>query len=364
MGKKEISSVLYILRAGSSDNTAYTHRVLKLKEGLDKRGIRTGVYYIGDDPVTSHTMIPLYVFRVAKIMRQYDAVHAGASPSAHVAVLSKWLTRTRIYYDMHGDRIQEILQEISLGMKPWHSIFKTVIQNATATYGSHFYLPASGPLLQKLRRRGIPAKKITLVRNGVDLDLFQANPIKEHDTRIFTYAGKFQAYQAVSDFIDAAEQIQNPKIKFRIIGFGEEDREQKEAIRQRLQGRIELIDQVPQADLIRYLEESDVLVIPRRKSPVTKVALPTKFAEYIALSRPVLVANVDETEDFVRQSGCGVVYEEGADGLKKAILRMAEKSIAELNEMGKKGRQLAESVFSWDVIWKQYAKAYGIDEGK
>ena len=351
---KSIQSVLFLLRCSSSERTAYTHRVLKLKEGLEEHGYKTGVYYIGDDPLASHTMIPLYIFRIAKLMRQYDLVHAGGAPSAHVAVLSKILTRTKIIYDMHGDRIQEIVQEIGLGLRPKHTIFKTWIQNMFATYGSHYYLPASKPLKQLLIKRGISKNKITVIRNGVDLKLFSATSLVKRDYKVVTYAGKFQPYQALDHFVEAIQEIKDSNIHFRIIGFSEEDQKIKSKIQQTLQGKVELIDSMPQQTLIQQLQDSDILIIPRKESPVTRVALPTKFAEYIALGRPVIVANVDETAEFVRRSQCGYVYQNSGHELKKAIISLTSLSTDQLTKMGGAGRDLAEKMFSWKLIWNQY----------
>ena len=353
---KPIQSVLFLLRCSSSEKTAYTHRVLKLKEGLEVHGYKTGVFYIGDDPVASHTMIPLYIFKMAKLMRQYDVVHAGAAPSAHVAVLSRVLARTKVIFDMHGDRIQEIVQEISLGLRPKHTIFKTWIQNMCATYGSQYYLPASEPLKQLLLKRGISKDKITVIRNGVDLNMFSATPLAKRDFKVVTYAGKFQPYQALDHFVEAINAIEEPNIRFRIIGFGEEDQEIKYKIQQSLHDKVELIDSMPQPALIQQLQDSDILIIPRKSSPVTRVALPTKFAEYIALARPVIVANVDETAEFVRQSHCGCVYKNSGMELKRAILSLASLSSDELTQMGHAGRDLAEKMFSWKLIWNQYDK--------
>jgi glycosyltransferase involved in cell wall biosynthesis len=84
------------------------------------------------------------------------------------------------------------------------------------------------------------------------------------------------------------------------------------------------------------------------------VAMPTKFAEYIALGKPVLVTDVDETARFVRRHDCGLVCEPSASGLAGAIAQAREMSREELSAMGRRGRRLAESTFSWEVICQKY----------
>ena len=103
--------VLFLSRNHAGDRSAYSHRIHQLKHGIEKLGIRTGILYLGEKKLTSHTMLPLYVPWVSKILREYDFIHAGGTPCAFVASVCKVFHRRKIIYDVHGDPIGEILQE-------------------------------------------------------------------------------------------------------------------------------------------------------------------------------------------------------------------------------------------------------------
>ncbi len=351
--------ILFLYRANSQDNSAYSHRLKMLKNGLEQLGVKTGIFYLGDRKVTSHTMFPVYLPSLVPVLRKYDLIHAGGTPSAFVANLSRPFHRRKVIYDIHGDRIREILEEKRLGSSKQTlghlPVIKAFIQGIIATWFSCYYLSVSQPLKRLFQSRGVAEEKIFIIRNGVDLKRFSPGENYHKDNNFtFTYAGRFQFYQAVGDFIEAANAIDYPNVKFRIIGFTNDDREKKARIYKILGRKAELIDSVSQDKLVEYLQSSDVLVIPRRRSHVTTVAFPTKFAEYLALAKPVIVSDVDETADLTRTYGCGEIYKDGAESLKKSMLKMLHSSRIELQQMGSRSRKLAESMFDWRIICQQY----------
>ena len=356
-------SILFLSRSNSQDDSAYAHRLSMLRRSLENEGMRTSIFHLGDNAWSSHTVIPTYIPRMTKVFKKYDLIHAGGSSCAYVANVCKPFHGRKVVCDVHGDRIQEILHERRLGNANhrlgYFPIVKASIQMVGAYYFSDHFIPVSVPLKKVLIARGIQRNKISIIRNGVDIDCFKPNSRSRATTKrkkfVFTYAGKFQSYQAVDDFIDAAARMDCTRFIFRIIGFSEEDINLKERIKEKLGNRAELISLMPQDRLLGFLQDSDVLVIPRRRSKVTEVALPTKFAEYIAIGKPVIVSDVDETASFVEEHRCGLVYNRNASGLLKSMHEMATLPVNRLKEMGQNGRRLAESVFDWKVIGKAYA---------
>ena len=353
-----MKSVLFLYRGSSQNSSAYSERLRMLQNGIEKLGVRTDSYYLGDRRLTSSTLFPIYLPHLVRIFRNYDIIHAGGPSCGFVANLGRKLHGCKVISDIHGDRISEIKQEKKAGKSRNEiGIFpltKVGLHEIGATYFSDYYLTSSYPLKKMLHSRGVSEAKIFVIRSGVDLELFSQSDSNSHANIIVTYAGQFQTYQAVGDLIEAAKRIPDRKIRFRIIGFTPSDMNIKNSIRERLGNRVELIDRVSQEDLVRHLQDSDVLVIPRRRSRVTAVAFPTKFAEYIALGKPVIVSDVDETIRFVKKYNCGLVCRPGIDGLERTLLKMKELSPKILREMGKNGRQLAERVFDWNIVCKKY----------
>jgi glycosyltransferase involved in cell wall biosynthesis len=106
-----------------------------------------------------------------------------------------------------------------------------------------------------------------------------------------------------------------------------------------------------------------VLVIPRHCPPDEKNWeklrktfgwWPTKFAEYIATGRPVIVTTLDEPSDFVEKYDCGFTCAPTPEALSTSILTAKESSPHELRKKGISGRKLAEKEFDVKVIGEKY----------
>ena len=94
----------------------------------------------------------------------------------------------------------------------------------------------------------------------------------------------------------------------------------------------------------------DVFVLPRPSHPATEVAAPTKFAEYAAMGKPILVTRVGDAPDLVTKYGCGVVVADNSPAeLAKGIRQITDLSHEQRSEMGRQARKLAESEFTLDI---------------
>jgi len=96
------------------------------------------------------------------------------------------------------------------------------------------------------------------------------------------------------------------------------------------------------------------LVITRSRNPATEVAFPTKFAEYIATGRPVIVTRTGEIPIFVEKYNCGLVCDPTPRSISDAIMKAREMPEEELLKMGMNGRRLAEKEFDKYVIGRKY----------
>jgi glycosyltransferase involved in cell wall biosynthesis len=98
-----------------------------------------------------------------------------------------------------------------------------------------------------------------------------------------------------------------------------------------------------------------VFIIPRISHPALRHAFPTKFAEYAAMGRPIMVNDVDETADFVRKYDCGFVSDPSPEAMARTMEEVAKISSETLAEMGNHARSMAEENFSWQKIGDEYA---------
>jgi glycosyltransferase involved in cell wall biosynthesis len=116
-----------------------------------------------------------------------------------------------------------------------------------------------------------------------------------------------------------------------------------------------LVNRTDPVTMMELLKSVAILVIPRIKHQAIRNAFPTKFAEYAAMGRPMMVNDVDETADFVRKYNCGFVSQPSPEAMADTMEKAARTHIRDLMEMGQRSRQMAEANFSWDTIGDEYA---------
>jgi colanic acid biosynthesis glycosyl transferase WcaI len=350
--------LLFISSGSIHTGNAYNHRLHKLAEGLRRLGAAIDFLYLRDRPFSRPQLAqPLNLPFVRRGLRGYDFIHAG-DDATYTAVLWKRFTTAPIIYDVHGDTLSEawLGWQADRRLRRLFYIFQAFVTTRAASRLSDYALVVSRPLKELLLTKGVPEQRIFLVRNGVDTELFRppGDGLAPNEHFTVCYAGRFQCWQDIDALVEAARRLRHEDIKFRLIGFDDKDEPLRRRIAGELGEKAELINRLPQAELAAHLARADVLVIPRQRHPATVVALPTKFAEYAALGRPVIVSDVDETANMVRERGCGLVAVPTADGLVETILTAKSLAPQERRCMGQNGRRLAEEVFSWEVICRDY----------
>jgi glycosyltransferase involved in cell wall biosynthesis len=339
--------------------SAYTHRLEKLRRALQHEGIETGFLSLREQPFRRPVLVhPLNLPFIRRRISNYDFIHAGGDAAFTTAFLPR-RSRPRVIFDVHGDSLSEARQALN-SCRGWLAACRLVqayTLNAISYKRPSYFLVVSDPSRSRLlSEKRIPGNRISIVRNGVDLDLFRPQPVAPAGPFTVCYAGGFHAYQGIDNLVNAFALLgEGGNIHLKIIGFTAEQTSLKQAIASRLGPKVQLMGRLPQKELISELSNTHVFVIPRMRNRAVEVALPTKFAEYLALAKPVIVSNVDETAGMVERHNCGLVSEPNPEALAETFRRASDLTQAELNQMGQNGRGLAEREFAWPIIGKRYA---------
>lgn len=203
-----------------------------------------------------------------------------------------------------------------------------------------------------LRHNVVKSRYSLLPGSGVNLKKysFEKYP-SDTDEYIFTTFGRIMKSKGIDELLKAAEIIRKryPKIRFRLIGFFDEDYEKVvyEAMRK---GDIEYIEQ--QQDIFSFLVETHAVIHPSHSEGMSNVLL-----EAAATGRPVIASNVP---------GCQETFDEGISGLGfqakdyKALVETIERFLALPYEqkvsMGEAGRKKMEKEFDRNIVVDKYMK--------
>lgn len=193
---------------------------------------------------------------------------------------------------------------------------------------------------RNLISRGIPADKIHVVTNGVDLSRFK--PVEgdtalraelgiPEDAFVAGYIGTHGMAHALETVLEAARRIQaqndpfSARVRFVLLGDGARKAELKQAAAQMGLNNLLFLDTVPKAEVPRYWSLLDVSIIHLRKADNFTQVIPSKLFECMGMGIPVLHGVTGESAGIVEREGVGLVFEpENAEALCENLLRLGQ----------------------------------------
>ena len=218
--------------------------------------------------------------------------------------------------------------------------------------------------------RGIPADKVTVIPNAVDIESFEpgGQPDEALKARlglqgctVLGFIGSFYAYEGLDLLLDAlpAMLAARPEVRVLLVGGGPQDAALKaQAERLGLGDRIVFTGRVPHAEVNRYYDLVDVLVYPRHSMRLTELVTPLKPLEAMAQGRILVASDVGGHRELIRHGETGVLFEAGrADRLAQAVLELLADRPA-WDGMREAGRRFVELERNWRNSVSRYPAAY------
>jgi colanic acid biosynthesis glycosyl transferase WcaI len=207
-----------------------------------------------------------------------------------------------------------------------------------------------------IRHWQVPEAKISIVENGVETDLFCADPAASEvrgqlhleNRFLICYIGTMGMAHGLETLITAAERLQTalPAATFLLLGEGAEKQRIADLAAARGLANIRFLDQQPRERIPAYISAADVCLVMLKKNDLFKTVIPTKLLEYMACERPVIVAVDGQARQMVEAAGAGVFVEpENSDALVHAILNLAADP-QRRQRMGARGRKYIVSQLS------------------
>jgi colanic acid biosynthesis glycosyl transferase WcaI len=200
-----------------------------------------------------------------------------------------------------------------------------------------------------IRYWSVPAKKISIVENGVETDLFRLDPaamevrkqLKLEDRFLICYIGTMGNAHGLETLIAAADQLQTalPNAMFLLIGEGAEKERIVDLAAARGLTNLQFLGQQPRERIPAYVSSADLCLVMLKKTELFKTVIPTKLLEYMACERPVIVAVDGQARQIVEAAGAGVFVEpENSKALVTAIFALAADPDRR-RQMGTSGRR-------------------------
>jgi glycosyltransferase involved in cell wall biosynthesis len=191
-----------------------------------------------------------------------------------------------------------------------------------------------------ITKLGIPADRITVIKNGVDLELFRQpmdSDIVQIRNRIsaltgVSLQGKFVAAYVgthgmahrLETLMEAARLcVDDERIVFLMVGDGAERKKLLE-LRDRMQLRnVLMLEQMPKSAMPALWGITDASLVLLKRSDLFKTVIPSKIFESMAMEKPIVMGVEGEAGALVNAAGAGICIEpENAQQLAQALKQL------------------------------------------
>ncbi|MDH5184775.1 MAG: glycosyltransferase family 4 protein [Gammaproteobacteria bacterium] len=204
--------------------------------------------------------------------------------------------------------------------------FLRVVETQAMRMADHVVVISEG-LRDDVLSRGIPAERITLVANAVNLSRVSKDratvTTKAPSNWIFGYVGSLSDIEGLDLLIEAVGKLrqQGWHNELHIHGDGPAISDLRR-LAVGIEG-IEFYGRFHPEDVSKIYGSVDVVVNPRRRSELTDKVTPLKPLEAMAWRKPVITSSVAGMLELVRQGETGFVFEaDDAEALREALLQV------------------------------------------
>ena len=201
-------------------------------------------------------------------------------------------------------------------------------------------------------RKGIAPSRISVVTNGVDVDLFQPREPDQElrarlgfspETFVITFAGTIGMASGLEVALGAARRLKaqsRDDIAFLLVGDGAVRAGLEEQARAEGLTNVVFTGMVARPELPSYLASSDACLVHFRKDELFGTILPSKFFEDAAMERPILLGFEGDARAMLDEADCGIAFEPSNDEeLAAAAERLAAAPPEERRRLGENGRR-------------------------
>jgi PEP-CTERM/exosortase A-associated glycosyltransferase len=219
--------------------------------------------------------------------------------------------------------------------------------------------------------RGIPADKITVIPNAVDIDKFAVGGVADQDlktklglqgARLIGFIGSFYAYEGLDILLRAVPALtaERPDLRVLLVGGGPEDARLRQLAKDLdIVDKVVFTGRVPHEQVQMYYDLLDVLVYPRLSMRLTDLVTPLKPLEAMAQGRVLAASDVGGHQELIVDGKTGVLFK--ADDPQALAVKVGGLIDAQADwpALRANGRQFVESERNWKASVGRYKTIYG-----
>jgi len=216
-----------------------------------------------------------------------------------------------------------------------------------------------------MTRGGAATGDVFLVRNGPDLNKFQAVPpnpsLRAGKDYLVGYVGTMSIQEGLDILLDVAQYIKKlgrQDIYYTCVGGGPGLAGLRKIAREKDLGDIvRFTGRVPDAELLEILSTADICVNPDKPCQMNDLSTMIKIMEYMALGKPIVQFDLKEGRFSAKEASLYADARDPVTDFADKILWLIENP-DERKRMGEFGRKRVEEELAWDYSVANLLAAY------
>ena len=313
--------------------------------------------------------------------RHFAAIHIRSIYEGFVIALNKKQYCDQLIFEVNGLPSIELKYRYPGVVEDRELLHKLNSQEQICLTAADLIITPSHVTAAYLQSRDVPANKIRVIPNGVDLDVFTYNHNCGSDTlaakinyteQAFTpaevikmiYFGTLSPWQGVNLAIEALELINKDVPAYlTVIGQAKDDqikKLQQLALKLGIADKLTILEPTSQIQLVEYIHASDMIVAPLMPSDrnLLQGCCPLKILEGMATGVPVIASDLPVVRELGEDTVHFLLVKPGsAKAIKDAVLQLHEhRELA--TKLAENARQRIEKYYTWKLAGKALTAAY------
>ncbi|AHJ28731.1 glycosyltransferase family 4 protein [Nodularia spumigena CS-584] len=297
--------------------------------------------------------------------RHFAAIHIRSIYEGFVIALNKKQYCDQLIFEVNGLPSIELKYRYPGVVEDRELLHKLNSQEQICLTAADLIITPSHVTAAYLQSRDVPANKIRVIPNGVDLDVFTYNHNCGMDICLqIIYFGTLSPWQGVNLAIEALELINKDVPAYlTVIGQAKDDqikKLQQLALKLGIADKLTILEPTSQIQLVEYIHASDMIVAPLMPSDrnLLQGCCPLKILEGMATGVPVIASDLPVVRELGEDTVHFLLVKPGsAKAIKDAVLQLHEhRELA--TKLAENARQRIEKYYTWKLAGKALTAAY------
>lgn len=225
-------------------------------------------------------------------------------------------------------------------------------------------VPVTNGFAEDMIRRGIPADKIEVITNGVDLDAYQPGSGDDNlrrkiglsdDRFVVSYIGAHGISHGLPRVLDAAESLQGERdIHFLFVGEGAVKSNLINLASNRKLENVTFLRGQPREKVVDFYHLADVCLVPLRDVPGLNTFIPSKMFEIMGCGIPIIAPLRGEAADILERSGAALVIPPENPVELVSAIKALKSDPEKCWRMGQAGRAFVEKNYDRRILARKY----------